>query len=102
MIRPQEELQELLDSKEYHAHVLTRDPRNPLAEWRVFGDYRHDFLWIVLVNMKTEKLVVQCIQSPTTETPMKIRSETLARADELLVETFLQHMWERHSKNLQL
>lgn len=102
MIRPQEALQELLDSKEYHSYLLARDPRNSIGEWRVFGDYRHNLLWIVLVNMKTEKLVVQCIQSPITETPMKIRSEGLEETEAVLVEAFAQHMWERHSKDLQL
>lgn len=102
MIRPQEALQELLDSEEYHSYLLTRDPRNPLAEWRVFGDCRHDFLWIALVNMKTEQLVVQCVQSPITDIPMKIRSEGLEEAEAVLVETFAQHMWERHSKSLKL
>ena len=102
MIRPPEALKELLDSEEYHAYVEARDPRNTLAQWEILGDYRHDFLWVILTNVKTKARAIQCIKSGIIDFPMKLRSDGIDEMDAIQVETFAAHMWERLSKDLSL
>ena len=102
MIRPQEALQELLDSEEYHAYVEARDPRNPLAQWEILGDYNTEMLWVILTNKKTDKQIIQCVKSGIVDLPMKIRVDDIDEMDAMLVEALAAHMWERHSKDLAL
>ena len=102
MIRTQEALQELLDSEEYHAYVTARDPRNQLAEWEILGDYRHDFLWIVLTNKKTDERAIHCVKSGVIDFPMKMRADGIDEMDAMLAEATATHMWEIHSQELRL
>ena len=101
MIRTEASLQELLDSEDYHAYVEARDPRNPLAQWEIIGDWRHEFFWIVLTNKKA----ITCRPrwgGPDYDFPMEHQPDGLAEKDAVQAETMAQDMWNQYQKELGL
>jgi hypothetical protein len=97
MIRTKESLAEFLDTEEFYPYVEIEEEGDVV--WHVFGDYHHNFLWIVLTNTKSGEQAVEVVPSPCPE-PMKLRSSGLDPRDALVVQEHGQDMWTRNKDKM--
>ena len=101
MIRTEEDLNELLESKQFYPYVeQAGNDAHPDARWDVLGDVRNDLLWLVLTNIKTGKKAIECIQSPVVSPPMIDRMFGIDVSDNSAASHHSGEMWDRCKKEL--
>lgn len=98
MIRTKASLAELMDSNECHAYLEVEEKDN--IAWHIFGDCRHNFLWIVLSNVFTGEQFIECIPSKVHTPPMKMRDIELDSQDALQCEVHSKYMWDKYKDRL--
>lgn len=102
MIKTQESFEELIASGESMSYVVAGDPRSKRAQWNVYGDGRHNMLWVILTNTKTDKSVYTCELSKEEGAPIKFFPDGLREGDGEHVELIVDFMWDKFSKTLKL
>ena len=86
-----------MDLEEFYPYIEIEEKDDVV--WHVFGDYRHNFLWIVLSNTRSGEQAVEVIPSPCPE-PMELRSEGLDPRDALAVQEHSKAMWSRNQDKM--
>lgn len=98
MIRTQASLAELMDSNEYHSYLEVEE--HDKRVWHIFGDYRHNLLWLVISNVSTGEQFIECILSKVDEPPMKLRDAGLDDRDAQQCQAHSLYMWDKYQDKL--